>query len=123
MKLCSREGWIALPLVVLAALCFLDQHLNAVDVWRPSSLLVAALSCPLGWLAHWLATVVTEMVAPHHGALAFLFDFVTSAVGTVLNIYLLAACIVYCFRPQHTPAKVREDEFRRLLAEHRKHDA
>ena len=127
MKLFTRQGGIALPLIILAALCFRDQ-LNAVDVIRPSWLVVQAFSFPLGWFAYWLSTWITGIVAPGPGLLAFLFVFVSSSVGAVLNIYLFAACIMCLLKQpgdagQNSRARVGGDEFRKLLEEHHKHDA
>jgi hypothetical protein len=118
----SSQGKLALPLIILAALCLLDQFLNAEDYERPSWLVCLALSFPLGWLASRLGETTAHLIALQHGPIAWLIGFVFASVGTALNIYLLAAFIIWLFRKRggaHA-TNVGDDEFRRLLDEHHK---
>lgn len=89
-------------------------------------LVVLVLSFPLGLLASGLATWLAEMFAPQQSLLADGFVFVAAMVGTVLNIYLFAACIVRCLKLLRSTAQgmpISAEEFQRLLQEHRKRDS
>jgi hypothetical protein len=119
----SPQGKIALPLIILVALCCLEQFFHPVDYFpRLSGLFVMVLSCPLGWFAWWLAESSAGLVEPSPGPVASTVIFVAGFLGTAINIYLLAWCITSYFRKRHEKpqATVGEDELRRLLAEHRK---
>jgi hypothetical protein len=89
------QGKIALPLIVLTALCLCDQLVNAVDYERLSWLACEALSFPLGWIAKSIAESLTESIAAGH---EMAIVFIAACVGSVLNIYLLAYCITFLRR-------------------------
>jgi len=121
-KWISPQGKIALPLIILAALCLLDQYFNAICYWRLSGYVCVALSCPLGWLAWWLATSAMRVIDASQSAVAPLVELAAAFLGTTLNIYLIACCIKgFSRNPNEKPkTTVGEDELRRLLAEHHK---
>ena len=123
LKVFSPQGLITLPLVLIAAFCAWDSCMRATDYVRLSWLVVQFLSFPLGWLAHWLATIAFSpgKYAYYSFADSF-FIFVISAAGTVLNIHLFVSAIFWYFRNRNLqrPPEEREAEFQKLLAEHRK---
>jgi len=114
-KWISPQGKIALPLIILVALCLLDQFFHGQGYLRLSWYVCMALSCPLGWLAWWLTTSAIRGVEP-------LIAFVATFLGTTLNIYVMACCIKgFSRNPNEKPeTTVGEDELRKLLAEHHK---
>ena len=127
-RIVSRQGWIAIPLIIVAALCFLDQDLKAVDVQRPSWFLVLGLSFPIGWVALWLALRVTELVSLGGSPLGLVCVFITGAAGTAVNLFFWAAFAVWCFRrlgdtTGGTRGRITESEFQTLLEAHRKENA
>lgn len=89
----SLQGKIALPLIILAALCFLDSCLHAVDYERISWLVCLVLSFPLGWVAEWL----TQSIAEGSRTTIELMRFVVVVGSSALNVYLLAAFITLLF--------------------------
>jgi hypothetical protein len=118
----SPEGRIALPLILLASLCFLDQTFNAVDYMRLSWLVCLILSFPTGWLFAWIARAGTQMVSPSGGIAANLMVFVAGSAGSALNIYGFAGFITWLWRQRDTgnSTTIDQDEFKRLIDEHRK---
>src|SRR5437868_2452883 len=89
-KSIGSQGKIALPLILLAALCFRDQLVNAVDVVRPSWIVCKALSFPVGWIAKSFAELLAQTIVTRHETAASFLVFTAACAGSVLNIYLLA---------------------------------
>ena len=85
----SSTGKIALPLILLAAVCFRDQAVNAVDYERLSWVVCEVLSFPVGWLTTWIAGLTVAPEPLRSGPEAEFIVFLAACAGTVLNIYLL----------------------------------
>jgi hypothetical protein len=115
----SPKGRIALPLIVLAALCFRDAA-SSVDVVGPSALVCEGLSFPIGWLFKWLLEASVQTFRQQHQTAGDYAVFLAAAAGSVLNIYFLSAFLVSLsdnLSSAHA-AKVTEDEFHKLLDAH-----
>ena len=80
------------------------------------------MAFPLGWLACWLAKIISNVIPAGHDSFKFLLVYTTSAAGTVLNIHLFVSALFWYFRnrKEQRPPEVREAEFQKLLDEHRK---
>lgn len=119
----SIPGRIALPMIVVAALCFLDSS-KATDYEPLSWLVFKVLSFPLGLFVQWIATEVTLLMSPGNWPLTLMIRWIVGFMGTALNIYMLAVIGVFIFRkPRNTSGViVRGDDFQRPLDEHHKSD-
>jgi hypothetical protein len=126
LRVSNRRSWLELSLILLAALCFLDQLPQTDVVDRPSWLVVLGLSFPVGWATCWLAILVTTAFGLRETALGDSMVFLVSAAGTLVNIFLWAAFIRCCYRSftgQETTGPCGQAEFQQLLNEHRRQSA
>ena len=85
----SATGKIALPLILLAAICFRDQAFNAVDYERPTWLVCQVLSFPVGWVSTWIAGMLSGPLTIRQVPGGEWIVFAAACAGTVLNIYLV----------------------------------
>ena len=84
--------------------------------------MLLALSFPLGWLERWVVATLLPVIQPGDGTLAISFEVISTLAGCVLNIYVMAAIIVYFFRKRRGAREMTlgKAEFRKLLDEHHK---
>ena len=116
-----RRNWLELLLILLAALCFLDQLPPTDVVDRPSWLVVLGLSFPVGWATCWLAVLVTTAFGFRESALGDSTIFLVSAAGTVVNLWAaFLRCCYRSFTSQETAGPCGQAEFQQLLDEHRR---
>ncbi|MEY4385774.1 MAG: hypothetical protein RLY20_1057 [Verrucomicrobiota bacterium] len=117
LKFATPQGWITIALLIIAAFCF-GYSIEEGNYRQLSELVPQALSFPLGWAFAWVAADLTVIRNPKNVCL--FVALVT--LGTHLNLRAWVA-IVFWFRKHRDevrPPEVREAEFQKLLAEHRK---
>lgn len=125
MRIATRETWIVCALLTLGAICLADATLRAHDYIRPTWLVVQVLTFPIGWLADWIGNLVVHAFSRGHDPFLLLIRLTIGTVGTVINIRVWIWLARRCFgrRTESRPSEVREAEFQKLLAEHRKPSA